>query len=146
MLHMYFAHTNQTLLRLNGPDYEPCQHNGTWDSIEIATNKVKSELTNLILELLKNEEKLPYIVEIYKFHKKNIGGFLIHLCQSISTLSLFSPSQLWHYLKKSKYGQTPLSKGYENFLGVETSIYWIIDIINDFTFNIPDMINKHLCC
>lgn len=104
MLHMYFAHTNQTLLRLNGPDYEPCQYNGTWDSIEIATNKVKSELTNLILELLKNEVELPYIVEIYKFHKKkyrwisNTFGsiyFYIVIIFPFSTMTLLEEIKIW---------------------------------------------------
>jgi hypothetical protein len=27
-------------------------------------------------------------------------------------------------------------------MGVKTSIYWIINFINDFTLNIPDMINN----
>jgi hypothetical protein len=61
---------HQTLLRLNGPEFEPCKYNGIWDSIDVVTTKIKTELTNIIPELLIGESELPYLMAIYKFHKQ----------------------------------------------------------------------------
>ena len=133
---------NQALLRLNGPDFEPCQHNGSWESIEDVTNKIKSELTNLVPELPINDIELPYIMGIYKFHKKKyrwISNAFGSIYVNIATLLTLSTMALLEEVKE--WANTTI-KGYKNFMGVDTSIYWIIDSINDFTLNIPDVINN----
>ena len=33
----------QTLVRLNGPDFEPCCNDGNWESIEVITSKITSD-------------------------------------------------------------------------------------------------------
>ena len=132
----------QALLRLNGPDFEPCQHDESWDSIEVVTNKVKSELIELIPELPINEVELPYIMGIYKFHKEKyrwISNAFGSIYVNIATLLTLSTMAL---LEEVKEWAKITTNGYKNFLRVETSIYWIIDSINDFTLNTPVMINN----
>ena len=133
---------NQALVRLNGPDFEPCQCNESWDSIEVVTHKVKSDLISLIPELPINEEELPYIMAIYKFHKKKyrwISNAFGSIYVNIATLLTLSTMAL---LEEVKEWASITLKGYNNFLGVDTSIYWIIDSITDFTLNTPKMINN----
>ena len=133
---------HQALLRLNGPDFEPCQHNGIWDSIGVVTNKIKTELTNLIPELPIGELELPYIMAIYKFHKQKytwISNAFGSIYVNVATFLTLSTMAL---LEEVKEWANTTTKGYKNFLGVETSIYWIIDSITDFTLNTPDVINN----
>ena len=133
---------DQALLRLNSPDFEPCKHNTTWESIENVTQRVKSELGSLLPELPIHEEELPYIMAIYKFHKKKyrwisnaFGTMYVNIATllTVSTMALLDEVKEWANITV---------KGYRNFLGVNTSMYWIIDSIMDFTLNIPENINN----
>jgi hypothetical protein len=114
---------HQTLLRLNGPHFEPCKHKGIWDFIDVVTTKIKTELTNLILELSIGEGELPYIMAIYKFYKQKyrwisnaFGSIYVNVATllTISTIALFEEVKEW--------ANTTI-KEYKNFLKVETSIY-----------------------
>ena len=133
---------NQALLRLNGPDFEPCQNGNMWESVEVVTNRVKIELNSLIPELPIHEVELPYIMAIYKFHKKKyrwISNAFGSIYVNIATLLTISTMALLDEVKE--WAATTIL-GYKNFLGIDTSIYWIIDSINDFTLNIPERINN----
>ena len=133
---------NQALLRLSSPDFEPCRLSGTWESIDDVTSKVKKELTSLLPELPIHEEELPYIMGIYKFHKKKyrwISNAFGTMYVNIATLLTISTMAL---LVEVKEWAATTVKGYRNFLGIDTSIYWIIDSITDFTLNIPEKINN----
>ena len=133
---------NQALLRLNSLDFEPCRHNNMWDSVEVVTDRVKLELNSLIPELPIHEEELPYIMGIYKFHKKKyrwISNAFGSIYVNVATLLTLSTMAL---LEEVKEWATTTVNGYKNFLGVDTSIYWIIDSIVDFTLNIPEKINN----
>ena len=59
----------QVLARLNGPDFEPCRNDGTWESIESISSKITLDLSWIIPELPLCGNELPYIMTIYKFHK-----------------------------------------------------------------------------
>jgi hypothetical protein len=114
---------NQALLRLNSPDFEPCRLNDTWESIIDVTNKVKTELKSLLPELPLHEEELPYIMAIYKVHKKKyrwISNAFRTIYVNIATLLTVSTMAL---LNEVKEWATNTVKGYRNFLGVDTSIY-----------------------
>ena len=133
---------DQALLRLNSPDFEPCKHNATWESIENVTHRVKLELGSLLPELPINEEELPYIMAIYKVHKKKyrwISNAFGTMYVNIATLLTMSTMAL---LDEVKEWANITVKGYRNFLGINTSMYWAIDSIMDFTLNIPDNINN----
>jgi hypothetical protein len=133
---------HQALLRLNSLDFEPCRHNNLWDSIENVTDKIKKELKSLLPELPIHEEELPYIMAIYKFHKKKyrwISNAFGTIYVNIATLLTISTMALLEEVKE--WANTTI-KGYNNFLGIDTSIYWIIDAITDFTLNIPERINN----
>ena len=133
---------NQALLRLNNPDFEPCRLDSTWDSIEDVTNKVKTELKSLLPELPMREEELPYIMPIQKVHKKKymwISNAFGTIYVNIATLLTISTMTL---LNEVKEWATITVKGYRNFLGIDTSIYWIIESITNFTLNISEKINN----
>ena len=133
---------NQALLRLNSPDFEPCKSDATWESIEHVTQKVKTELHSLLPQLPTHEDELPYIMGIYKVHKKKyrwISNAFGTLYVNIATLLTISTMAL---LEEVKEWATNTVKGYRNFLGINTSVYWVIDSINDFTLNIPETINN----
>ena len=99
-------------------------------------------MTSLIPELPIGEVELPYIMAIYKFHKKKyrwISNAFGSIYVNVATLLTLSTMALLEDVKE--WANTTI-KGYKNFLGVETSIYWIIDSITDFTLNTPDVINN----
>ena len=100
------------------------------------------EFKSLLPELPMHEEELPYIMTTYKVHKKKymwisnaFGTIYVNIATlfTISTMALLNEVNEW---------ATTTVKGYRNFLGIDTSIYWIIDFITDFTLNIPEKINN----
>lgn len=84
-----------------------------------------------------DSHELPYIMAIYKFHKKkyrwitNAFGFIY---VNLATLITVATMVLLEEVKQ--WAKTTLT-GYKNFLNIDTSIYWVIDSINDFCLNIP---------
>lgn len=79
---------------------------------------------------------------IYKFHKRKyrwitnaFGSIYVNLATllTVTTMALLEEVKQW--------AKTTLT-GYKNFLGVDTSIYWIIDSINDFFLNILSNIHN----
>lgn len=100
------------------------------------------ELTTLLPELPIYEETFSYIMTIYKVHENkyrwisNAFGILyvnIATLLTVSTIILLDEVNEW---------TNNTVKGYRNFLGIDTSIYWIIYSITDFTLNIPSTINS----
>ena len=79
---------------------------------------------------------------IYKFHKKKyrwISNAFGTMYVNIATLLTIATMALLDEVKE--WASTNV-KGYKNFLGIDTSMYWIIDSITDFTLNIPEVINN----
>ena len=132
----------QALARLNGPDFEPCCNNGTWESIESISSKITSDLLGIIPELPLCGDELPYIMAIYKFHKRKyrwISNAFGSIYVNIATLLTVSTMVILEEVKEWAYTRV---EGYKNFLKANTSLYWIIDSINDFTLNVPPMIHN----
>ena len=132
----------QALARLNGPDFEPCCNDGNWESIESISSKITLDLSRLIPELPLCGDELPYIMAIYKFHKKKyrwisnaFGSIYVNIATllTVSTMSILEEVKEWAYTRV---------EGYKRFLKANTSLYWIIDSINDFTLNVPPMIHN----
>ena len=132
----------QAMLRLNSPDFVPCRNNEDWESIEDVTHRVKIELKSILSELSIYEDELPYIMAIYKVHKKKyrwISNAFGTIYVNVATLLTIATMAL---LEEVKEWASTTVRGYKNFLGIDTSIYWIIDSITDFTLNVPEQINN----
>lgn len=100
------------------------------------------EQTSLLPELPMYEEELLYIMAIYKVYKKKYkwisNGFgtlyvNIAILLTVSTMTLLDEVNEW---------ANNTIKEYHNFFGIDTSIYWIIDSITNFTLNISSTINN----
>ena len=132
----------QALNRLNSPDFIPCINNGTWLSIEEVTNPLLVTIQELLVELPINGRELPYIMAIYKFHKKKyrwITNAFGSIFANIATLITIATMAL---LEEVKEWAKITTLGYKRFLKVDTSIYWIIDSINEFCINLPHNIHN----
>ena len=132
----------QALERLNSPDFLPCLNNGQWLPIEDITNDVRHAIQEIIPELYIGSNELPYIMAIYKFHKKKyrwISNAFGSIYVNIATLITIATMSL---LEEVKQWAKTTTNGYKNFLQVDTSIYWIIDSINDFCLNIPQKVHN----
>ena len=79
---------------------------------------------------------------IYKFHKKKyrwisnaFGSIYVNIATllTISTMSILEEVKEWAHTHV---------EGYKRFLKADTSLYWIIGSIIDFTLNVPDKINN----
>ena len=132
----------QALNRLNSLDFIPCLDNDKWLSIEEVTNPLLVTMQDLMMELPINGKELPYIMAIYKFHKKKyrwitnaFGSIFVNLATliTVATMALLEEVKEW--------AKTTI-QGYKNFLQVDTSIYWVIDSINDFCINLPNNIHN----
>ena len=132
----------QALERLNSPDFLPCFNNGQWSSIEEVTSNLCKAILEIIPELPIYSNELPYIMAIYKFHKKKyrwisnaFGSIYVNIATliTVATMSLLEEVRQWAKVTID---------GYKNFLQVDTSIYWIIDSINDFCLNLPQKIHN----
>ena len=130
----------QAFQRLNSPDFLPCLENGKWLSIDEVTSNLHTTIHEMIPGLTIDSLELPYIMAIYKFHKKKyrwisnaFGSMYVNLATlvTIATMALLDEVKQW---------ANTTTTGYKHFLQVDTSIYWIIDSINDFCLNLP------LCC
>ena len=132
----------QALERLNSPDFLPCMNNGQWSSIEEVTTVITNAIHDIISELNIDSNELPYIMAIYKFHKQKyrwisnaFGSLYVNLASlvTVATMSLLEEVRQW--------ARTTLN-GYKNFLKVNTSIYWVIDSINNLCLNLPHEIHN----
>lgn len=132
----------QALKRLNSPDFLPCMNQGNWLSIEEVTNTLLDIMQTIFVELPINGKELPYIMAIYKFHKRKyrwitnaFGSIFVNIATliTIATMALLEEVKEWVKVTTT---------GYKNFLNVDTSIYWIIDSINDFCINLPHNIHN----
>ena len=132
----------QALERLSSRDFLPCVINDRWQSLEEITHILQKDILELIPEIYVDNHELPYIMAIYKFHKRKyrwitnaFGSIYVNLATliTVTTMALLEDVKQW--------AKTTLT-GYKNFLGVDTSIYWIIDSINDFCLNIPSNVHN----
>ena len=132
----------QAFARLNGPDFKPCSNDGNWDSIEHISSNIALDLSKLLPELPLCGDELPYIMAIYKFHKRKyrwisnaFGSIYVNIATllTISTMSILEEVKEWAHTRV---------EGYKQFLKANTSLYWIIDSINDFTLNVPPLIHN----
>ena len=132
----------QALERLNSPDFLPCFNNGRWSSVEEVTLSITNAIREIIPELQIDSNELPYIMAIYKFHKQKyrwisnaFGSLYVNLASlvTVTTMSLLEEVRQW--------ANTTLT-GYSNFLKANTSLYWVIDSINDFCLNLPHEVHN----
>ena len=132
----------QALNRLNSPDFIPCMSQGKWLSIEGVTNTLIMTMQKIIVELPVHGKELPSIMAIYKFHKQKyrwitnaFGSIFVNIATLITmaTMALLEDVKEWAKLTIIRY---------KNFLRIDTSIYWIIDSINDFCINLPNNIHN----
>jgi hypothetical protein len=132
----------QAYQRLNSLDFLPCLDNDKWLSISDITSNIHAKITEIIPELSIDNHELPYIMAIYKFHKKKyrwisnaFGSIYVNLATlvTIATMALLDEVKQW---------AKTTTTGYKNFLQVDTSIYWIIDSINEFCLNLPEHVHN----
>ena len=132
----------QAFKRLSSVDFIPCMSNGKWMSIEDVTNTLLVTIQELMMELPTSGQDLPYIMAIYKFHKRKyrwitnaFGSIFVNIATliTVATMALLEEVKEWAKITTT---------GYKNFLQVDTSMYWIIDSINDFCINLPPNIHN----
>jgi hypothetical protein len=79
---------------------------------------------------------------IYKFYKKKyrllsnaFGSIYVNIATllTVSTMTILDEVKEWTYTRV---------EGYKRFLKADTSLYWIIDSIMDYTLNIPPKIHN----
>ena len=132
----------QTYQRLNSPDFLPCMEDGKWLSIDEVTSNLQATIHETLPDLTIDNHELPYIMAIYKFHKKKyrwISNAFGSMYVNFATLVTIATMAL---LEEVKQWPNTTIKGYKNFLKVDTSIYWIIDSINDFCLNLPQNVHN----
>ena len=132
----------QAYQRLSSPDFVPCLENDKWLSIDDVTSNLHAAIHETLPELTIDSLELPYIMAIYKFHKKKyrwisnaFGSIYVNLATlvTIATMALLEEVKEW---------ASTTTNGYKRFLKVDTSIYWIIDSINDFCLNLPQNVHN----
>jgi hypothetical protein len=80
----------------------------------------------------------------YKFHKAKYR-WLTNAFQTIfSNIAIILTLTSNVILESVKIWANSTEKGFKNFLQVDTSLYWIIDLIMDATLNLPDKIHDIL--
>ena len=132
----------QALERLSSPDFLPCINHDKWSSIEEIIDNIRNTMQELIPELRTNSNELPYIMAIYKFHKKKyrwISNAFGSIYANVATLITIATMSL---LEEVRQWARVTTNGFKNFLQVDTSIYWIIDSINEFCLNLPKNIHN----
>ena len=132
----------QALDRLSSKDFLPCKDGEKWQSIEEVTKDLQGTIHELLPELHNDSLELPYIMAIFKFHKKKyrwitnaFGSIYVNMATliTVATMALLEEVKQW---------AKTTCIGYKNFLGIDTSIYWIIDSIIDFCLNIPQNVRN----
>jgi hypothetical protein len=127
----------QAYQRLMGPDFSPYMTKKTWSLPTAIFDTVKLELIQLLPEAQPSYNALPFLMASYKQHKHtyrwltnaahtvytNIASLL-----TVATLTVFDSFKKW--AKKT-------DTGYQSFLQVNTSSFWVIDSVMDVTLNLP---------
>jgi hypothetical protein len=102
----------QTLARLNGPDFASCCNDGVWQSLEDISSIITTDLAKLILELPLCGVELPYIMTIYKFHKKKyrwisnaFGSVYVNIATllTVSTMTILEEVKEWAYTRVEEF-------------------------------------------
>ena len=132
----------QALERLSSQDFLPCMSNGRWQSFEEITTNLQESIRERISEIHVDSHELPYVMAIFKFHKKKyrwitnaFGSIYVGLATliTVATMALLEEVKQW--------AKTTLTC-YKNFFNIDTSIYWVIESINDFYLNIPNDVHN----
>lgn len=95
------------------------------------------DLSKLLPECLPPYQALPYLMATYKQHKAKYRWLTnahntvfsnIALLLTITSNLILESVKIWAHTKVSNY---------ENFLQVDTSIFWLVNSIIDTTLNLP---------
>ena len=94
----------QALERLNSIDFLPCVANDIWTSLEDATTSIQENIYELIPDIYSDSHELPYIMAIFKFHKKKyrwitnaFGSIYVNLATliTVATMTLLEEVKQW---------------------------------------------------
>ena len=131
----------QTLLRLQGKDFAPCQQNHSWIDPLIKAEELFRDMCMMLPEIPLHMERLPYLMGTYKQHK-NTYRWLTNAHNSIlSTLAQFINVALKGIILVLKQWFAKRIHTYSSLLGIETSNFWIVDSVIDMTLNMPDKVH-----
>ena len=127
----------QAFERLSGEDFKPCKNDLSWFLPSFILDKVFHDLSKLLPECLPPYQALPYLMATYKQHKAKYRWLTnahntvfsnIALLLTITSNLILESVKIWAHTKVSNY---------ENFLQVDTSIFWLVNSIIDTTLNLP---------
>ena len=127
----------QAFHRLSSEDFTPCMSGKYWEMPSSVLEVVRNELIQLLPEAPPVHIALPFLMASYKQHKlkyrwltnafhtiyTNIASIL-----TIATMEVLEAFRTWARKTVS---------GYRNFLGIDTSIFWMVDSILQVTLNLP---------
>ena len=127
----------QALKRLMGKDFSPCKNHDIWELPTSIFDTVKRQLMTLVPECPPCYNALPYLMATYKLHKTKYRWITNAYQTVFSNLAILLTLTSNVILDSIKSWAHSTEKGYQNFMQVKTSLYWIIDSVMDATINLP---------
>ena len=127
--------------RLMGNDFLPCKNGSIWSLPTTILDQTSFDLRRILPEFMPQFQTLPYLMATYKQHKGKYR-WLTNAFQTVfSNIALLLTISSKLMLESFKTWAHTRVDDYRRFLGVKTSIYWIIDSIIDTALNLPGEIH-----
>lgn len=131
----------QAYLRLMGEDFLPCKDGQSWMLPTTVFDKVKSEILTLLPEVPPPFNSLPFLMATFKVHKQSYRWLTNAFRTIYSNIAVLLTLTTVQILEMVKQWAKKKRDSYRSFLQIDTSLFWIIDSILQFTLNIPTHIH-----
>lgn len=131
----------QAYKRLMGDDFSPCMTNERWSLPTAVLDAVLEDLRIILPEIPPPFNSLPFLMATFKVHKQSYRWLTNAFRTVYSNIAVLLTLTTVQILEKIKAWCLKKREAYRNFLRVETSIFWIIDSILQFTLNLPTQIH-----
>jgi hypothetical protein len=122
-------------------DFAPCKNDHIWLLPTSIVNQIKLDLKSLLPECLISYEALPYLMATYKLHKTKYRWLTNAYHTIFSNIALLLTITFKLILESFKAWIVNIEKSYKCFLNIDTSIFWIIDLVIDATLNLSTQIS-----
>jgi hypothetical protein len=127
-----------------GKDFAPCKIQGIWVLPISISDLVKEQLLSLLPECSPIFNALPYLMATNELHKEKYRWFTHAFQTMFSNIAIIFTLASNVILESIKIWAKSTEKGYKSFLQVDTSLYWIIDLVMDATLHLPSKIHDIL--
>lgn len=127
--------------RLMGEDFLPCKENNRWLLPTKVLDSVQEELRIFLPESPPPFNALPFLMATFKVHKQSYRWLTNAFRTTYSNIAVLLTLTTVQILEMLKAWALKKRNAYRNFLRVETSLFWIIDSILQFSLNLPKQIH-----